>query len=67
LRREAAGTEAELLLESFPLGNQLALDFLHTRPVEDGEPIELLPDFAALVRWVQVAGVLTAGEAQNLL
>ena len=30
------------------VGNHLALDFLNTRPVQDGEAMELLPDFAAL-------------------
>ena len=27
------------------VGNQLALDFVNTRPVQNGEPMELLPDF----------------------
>jgi len=26
------------------VGNQLSLDFLNTRPVIDGKPVELLPD-----------------------
>jgi len=29
------------------VGNHLALDFLNTRPVQDGEAVELLPDFTA--------------------
>ena len=41
------------------LGNHLALDFLNTRPVQDGEAVELLPDFAALLRWFQAAGLLS--------
>src|SRR5579872_5240149 len=45
------------------LGNQLVLDFLNTRPVQNGEATELLPDFEALLRWFQAAGLLTAGEA----
>ena len=40
------------------VGNQLALDFLNTRPVQDGEPLELLPDFNALLRWFLAAGLL---------
>ena len=48
------------------VGNQLALDFVNTRPVQNGEPLELLPDFHALVRWFQAAGLLTAREAANL-
>src|SRR5215470_2690570 len=45
------------------LGNQLALDFLNTRPVQNGEPVELLPDFSALLRWFQAAGLLSPREA----
>ena len=41
------------------VGNHLALDFLNTRPVQDGEAMELLPDFAALLRWFQTAGLLS--------
>jgi predicted RNA-binding Zn ribbon-like protein len=48
------------------LGNQLALDFLNTRPVQNGEPIELLPDFRALLRWFQAADLLSSREATNL-
>jgi len=33
------------------LGNQLGLDFVNTRPVQNGEPMELLADFTALLRW----------------
>ena len=47
------------------LGNQLALDFLNTRPVQNGELIELLPDFSALLRWFQAAGLLGSVEAVN--
>jgi predicted RNA-binding Zn ribbon-like protein len=45
------------------LGNQLALDFLNTRPVDNGTPTELLPDFVALVRWFTAAGLLSRPEA----
>ena len=48
------------------LGNQLALDFVNTRPVLKDEPVELLPDFKALLRWFQAADLLSAGEAANL-
>jgi predicted RNA-binding Zn ribbon-like protein len=48
------------------VGNQLALDFLNTRPVQKGEPSELLPDFTALLRWFQAAGLLNSREAGNL-
>ena len=47
------------------VGNQLALDFINTRPVQNGEPLELLPDFRALLRWFQAATLLTAGQVEN--
>jgi predicted RNA-binding Zn ribbon-like protein len=48
------------------LGNQLTLDLLNTRPVQDGEPVELLPDVSALLRWFQAAELLRPGEVANL-
>jgi len=48
------------------VGNHLALDFLNTCPVQNGEPVELLPDFGALLRWLQAADLVSAHEAANL-
>src|SRR2546427_8198257 len=48
------------------LGNQLTLDFLNTRPVQNGEPMELLSDFSALLRWFQAAGLLGSREMTKL-
>jgi predicted RNA-binding Zn ribbon-like protein len=48
------------------VGNQLALDFLNTRPVQNGEPLELLPDFSALLRWFQAAKLLGARDLAKL-
>ena len=48
------------------VGNQLALDFLNTRPVQNGVPMELLPDFSALLRWFQAAELLSARDVANL-
>jgi predicted RNA-binding Zn ribbon-like protein len=48
------------------LGNHLALDFLNTSPVQNGEAVELLPDFDALLRWFQAAGLLSSREAASL-
>jgi predicted RNA-binding Zn ribbon-like protein len=48
------------------VGNHLALDFLNTRPVQNGEPMELLSDFNALLRWFQAAGLLSSREMANL-
>lgn len=52
--------------EFFFLGNHLALDFLNTRPVLEGEPVDLLADFPAVVRWSRAAGLLDAGQAAAL-
>ena len=38
------------------VGNHLTLDFLNTRPVQNGEPLELLSDFSALLRWFHAVG-----------
>jgi predicted RNA-binding Zn ribbon-like protein len=48
------------------VGNYLALDFLNTRPVQNGEPMELLSDFSALLRWFQAAGLLNSREMVSL-
>ena len=48
------------------LGNHLALDFLNTCPVQNGESVELLPDFDALLRWYQAADLLSSREATGL-
>ena len=48
------------------LGNQLALDFLNTRPIQNGEAQELLPDFTALLRWFRAAELLSPREMAHL-
>ena len=48
------------------VGNELILDFVNTRPVQDGEETELLPDFASLVRWFRAAGILNEHQADEL-
>jgi predicted RNA-binding Zn ribbon-like protein len=50
----------------FFVGNQLALDFLNTCLVQNGEPVELLPDFSALLRWFHAAKLLSAHDVANL-
>jgi predicted RNA-binding Zn ribbon-like protein len=49
------------------LGNHPALDFVNTRPALAGESVELLPDFAALVRWLRAARFLEAKAAATLI
>jgi predicted RNA-binding Zn ribbon-like protein len=48
------------------VGNQLALDFVNTRPVQNGEPMELFSDFTALLRWFLAASLLNSREVANL-
>ena len=48
------------------LGNQLALDFVNTRPLVDGQNTEMLTDFAALLAWFREAGLLNSREAEGL-
>ena len=48
------------------VGNQLLLDFLNTRPVFDGTRVEWLPDFSAVLRWFQAAGLINAAQATKL-
>lgn len=48
------------------VGNELVLDFLNTRPVQDGEPTELLPDFGAVLRWFRAADLLNSEQVARL-
>ena len=48
------------------LGNHLLLDFINTRPVMNGKAVELLPDGAALARWLGAAGLITGRESARL-
>ena len=48
------------------VGNELALDFVNTRPVQDGEPVELLKDLEAVLRWFQAAELLNSEQAASL-
>jgi predicted RNA-binding Zn ribbon-like protein len=41
----------------FFVGGELALDFLNTEAMRDGEPADLLSDQEALVRWLRAAEV----------
>src|SRR5215471_18305096 len=49
------------------VGNHLVLDFINTRPIMDGEAVELLPDGGALARWLGAAGLVNKGEAGRLM
>ena len=42
------------------VGNQLALDFLNTRPILNGEARELFSNAAALERWLVASGIVVS-------
>ena len=48
------------------VGNQLALDFVNTRPVINGEPTEMLADGQALAHWLQAAGLVNERSSARL-
>ena len=48
------------------VGNQLALDFINTRPLIDGELTEFLPDVEAILRWFRAAGLIAARDQVHL-
>jgi len=48
------------------LGNDLALDFVNTRPLVESDQVELLTNFEALLRWFKAAELLTAREVKDL-
>ena len=48
------------------VGNHLALDFVNTCPVQNGEAVELLPDFDALLRWFKAADLLSSDDVASL-
>jgi predicted RNA-binding Zn ribbon-like protein len=48
------------------VGNHLALDFLNTRPVMEGTPVELLPDCGVLARWLAAANLITMAQSTRL-
>jgi predicted RNA-binding Zn ribbon-like protein len=48
------------------VGNHLALDFLNTRPMMDGQLVEMLPDCGALARWLAAARLITKLQSARL-
>lgn len=46
------------------VGNHLSLDFVNTRPVVKGQPVELLPDWKALLRWFRAAELVSEKEME---
>ncbi len=48
------------------LGNELVLDFMNTRPVQDDKATELFIDFGAVLRWFRAADLLTSKQVAQL-
>jgi predicted RNA-binding Zn ribbon-like protein len=48
------------------VGNRLALDFLNTDLIANGETVELLPDSTAVARWIGHAELVTGKSAKKL-
>lgn len=62
------GPQQEEWVDGFRfVGNHLALDFLNTKPILGGEPRELLPDAAALGRWLVASGLITSQKDRALV
>ena len=49
------------------VGNHLALDFLNTKPILEGEPTELLADTEALERWLIASAIITSRRDRALV
>ena len=49
------------------LGNHLLIDFVNTQPVMGGKAVELLPDGAALARWLRAASLINGRESARLM
>src|SRR3989442_13268502 len=52
----------------FPMvGNHCCLDFVNTELIEQGQPVDLLQDFAYLVGWLEQAQGLGVAQAKQIL
>jgi predicted RNA-binding Zn ribbon-like protein len=64
----AATKEAGEWVDGFLfVGNRPILDFLNTRPVLAESPTELLPDVAALERWLIAAAIVSSAREKRLV
>jgi predicted RNA-binding Zn ribbon-like protein len=48
------------------VGNHVILDFLNTCPVQNGERLELLPDFNEVLRWFLSARLVSSRQLEKL-
>ena len=49
------------------VGNHLCLDFVNTQPVMNGQPVELLSGWKALLRWFRAADLVSAKEMDTFV
>jgi predicted RNA-binding Zn ribbon-like protein len=49
------------------VGNRLCLDFVNTRVIEHGKPVDHLSDVSCLIWWLREAGMLSPAEAKVAL
>ena len=49
------------------VGNLAVLDFLNTKPILEGKRTELLPDIAALARWLVASGIVASPKARAMV
>ena len=64
----AAAEETSEWVDGFLfVANRPILDFLNTRPVLAQGATELLPDFAALERWLIASGIVHSAKARSVL
>ena len=66
MKKESPGA-SERVGEFLFVGNHLALDLLNTRIVPDQSSVELLPDTAALEKWLMAAGLVTSVKGKRRL
>lgn len=60
-------TEAQTDGRFYFVANRLCLDFVNTRVVENGEPVDLLGGFDDLVAWTAASGACEPARAKELL
>ena len=49
------------------IGENLALDFVNTQRMRDGQVVDLIADYAALMHWLAQAHILTPAQAKRAL
>ena len=68
MRRPGSPRKLEEWVDGFLfLGNHLALDFLNTKPILEGQPRELLLNVVGLERWLIAAGLVRSRKERSLV